>query len=90
MQAVDQERYWAGRVAERCDGLALRRIVSEEPWLDKRGAADHFAVCTRTIENWMAAGMQHHHYAGRVKLRASEVERWLLETGRIERKGDRR
>jgi hypothetical protein len=59
-----------------------------EPLLDKRGCARHFAVSVRTVEAWLAAGCPHVRLAGRSKLRASEVERWLAASGRLERRGE--
>ncbi|HEY3946631.1 MAG TPA: hypothetical protein VGL78_15490 [Solirubrobacteraceae bacterium] len=59
-----------------------------EPWLDKRGLAEHFACSVRSIELAMSQGMPHALIFGRPKARASEVEVWLAERGQLERRGD--
>ncbi len=58
-----------------------------EPWLDKRGLAEHLACSVRWIERRMEQGLPHTHIAGRAKFRASEVEAWLERQGLIERRG---
>lgn len=62
-------------------------VLPLEPWLDKRGIADHLGCKVRWIEYRMAEGLPHAMIAGRIKFRASEVERWLESNGHIERKG---
>jgi hypothetical protein len=59
-----------------------------EPWLDKRGLAEHLACGVRTIERALTQGMPHTIIYGRVKFRASEVDAWLERTGQLEHRGD--
>lgn len=59
-----------------------------EPWLDKRKLAEHLACSVRWIERRMEDGMPHHHLAGRVKFRVSEVEPWLERNGHIAHYGE--
>ena len=61
--------------------------ASSEPWLDKRGLAAHLGCSVRSIEYAVRDGMPSAVIFGRVKFRASEVERWLEQTGRLERRG---
>ena len=56
-----------------------------EPWLDKKGLAEHFACSERWIEYRVDEGMPAWKIAGRIKFRASECEAWLIEHGFIER-----
>lgn len=63
-------------------------VAQLEPWLDKRGIAEHLACSVRWIERRMEEGMPHTHIAGRAKFRASEVEAWLEQRGLIERRGE--
>lgn len=58
-----------------------------EPWLDKRGLAEHLACSVRSLELAIVEGMPHALIFGRVKFRASEVEAWLGQTGRLQRRG---
>lgn len=58
-----------------------------EPWLDKRGLAEHLACSVRSVERAVAAGMPHAVIFGRVKVRASEAEVWLEARGQLERAG---
>lgn len=62
-------------------------VSPAEPWLDKRGLAEHLACSVRSIEFAVAAGMPHAIIFGRVKFRASEAEQWLEDTGRLQRRG---
>jgi len=56
-----------------------------EPWLDKKGLAEHLGCGERWIEYRMAEGMPSWKIAGRIKFRVSEVEAWLLENGHMAR-----
>jgi hypothetical protein len=56
-----------------------------EPWLDKRGLAQHLACSVRSVELAVAAGMPHAVIFGRVKFHASEAEAWLEQAGRLRR-----
>jgi hypothetical protein len=60
-----------------------------EPWLDKRGLANHLACSIRSIENALAEGMPHATIFGRIKFHVSDVEPWLEEHGHLELAGDR-
>jgi hypothetical protein len=57
-------------------------------WLDKRGLAQHLACSVRSIELAIADGMPHAIIFGRAKFQAGDVERWLEQTGRLQRRGD--
>ena len=57
------------------------------PWLDKRGLAAHLACSVRKVEYMVAAGMPHAIIFGRPRFQALEVEAWLEQTGRLERRG---
>ena len=59
-----------------------------EPWLDKRALAAHLSCSVRSIEFAVAEGMPHAIIFGRVKFQASEVEAWLAQTGRLQRRGN--
>jgi hypothetical protein len=59
--------------------------MQPEPWLDKRGLADHFACSVRSIETALAAGLPHAVIFGRPKFKVSIVEPWLEQHGYIER-----
>jgi hypothetical protein len=63
-------------------------VATLEPWLDKKGIAEHFACSVRWIERRMEDGMPHAHIAGRAKFRVSEVGRWLDAHVEITRKGE--
>jgi len=63
--------------------------LQPDPWLDKRGIAEHFACCVRSIETAMAEGMPHAVIFGRPKFRATECEAWLAAAEGLELKGDR-
>jgi hypothetical protein len=56
-----------------------------EPWLDKKGLAEHLGCCERWIEYRMREGMPAWKIAGRIKFRVSEVEAWLIENAYMER-----
>jgi hypothetical protein len=56
-----------------------------EPWLDKRGLAQHYACSVRMVEYAHAHGMPHRRIFGRPKYRVSIVEPWLEQHGYIER-----
>lgn len=62
-------------------------VVHLEPWLDKRGIADHLGCGIRWIEMRVAEGMPSATIAGRRKFRASEVEEWLERAGHLRRSG---
>jgi hypothetical protein len=63
-------------------------IAATSGWLDKRGLAQHLACSVRSIELAVAEGMPHAIIFGRAKFQADEVERWLEQTGRLQRRGD--
>ena len=68
--------------------MGERGQLGTERWLDKRGLAAHLACSVRSIEYALAEGLPHAVIFGRVKFRASEVEAWLEETGRLTRRGE--
>lgn len=59
-----------------------------DPWLDKRGIAQHLACSIRSIEYAMDEGMPHTIIFGRPKFQAAQVETWLAHTGKLEHRGD--
>jgi hypothetical protein len=61
--------------------------VTVEPWLDKRGLAEHLSCSVRSIQTALAEGMPHATIFGRVKFRVSEVEPWLEARGHLIRNG---
>lgn len=63
-------------------------VAQLEPWLDKRGLAEHLSCSVRWIERRMEEGMPRRKIAGRAKFRASEVERWLEANGYSEQEGE--
>jgi hypothetical protein len=63
------------------------RTSPGEPWLDKRGLADHLSCSVRSIEAALAEGLPHAVIFGRVKFQVSEVEPWLEQNGRLKRRG---
>ena len=56
-----------------------------EPWLDRRGLAEHLACSTKSVDRATADGMPHATIFGRVKFQVSQVEPWLEEHGHLER-----
>lgn len=64
-------------------------VVSTEPWLDKRGVAQHFSCSVRSIEGAMTRGLPYATIFGRPKFRASEVEAWLERHGALSLHGER-
>jgi hypothetical protein len=58
-------------------GPVPRLALLPEPWLDKRGLADHLACSVRSIQTALTEGMPHAVIFGRCKFRVSEVEPWL-------------
>ena len=63
------------------------QIAHLEPWLDKRGLAEHLSCSVRSIQTALAEGMPHTVIFGRTKFRVSEVEPWLEEHGYLVRHG---
>jgi hypothetical protein len=63
-------------------------IRGQEPWLDKRGLAQHFACSVSSVENALAEGMPHARIFGRPKFRVSAVEPWLEAHGHLERRAN--
>ena len=59
-----------------------------EPWVHKHALAHHLGCSVRWIEYRLEEGMPHALIAGRVKFRASVVERWLADRGYLEQRGD--
>jgi hypothetical protein len=58
------------------------------PWLDKRSIAEHLGCSIRSINYAINDGMPHAIIFGRAKFQAAEVEAWLEQTGRLDRRGD--
>ena len=56
-----------------------------EPWLDKRGLAQHLSCSVRSVETALAQGIPHAVIFGRPKFRVSEIEPWLEEHGYLRR-----
>lgn len=77
------QQFVTDQLVERVADLLTERLADREPWLDKRGLADHLCCSTRSIENAMAEGMPNTVIFGRVKFRAHECERWLAEHGHL-------
>ena len=85
------------RQADRDDLIEFAALVAElvvarlkpDPWLDKRGLAEHFACSTRSIEEAMAMGMPHAVSFGRAKFKLAECEPWLIAHGSLELRGER-
>lgn len=63
-------------------------LVHLEPWLGKAAIAEYFACSEKWIELRMDEGLPHARIAGRIKFRASDVERWLEDNGHLERMND--
>ena len=59
-----------------------------DPWLDKRGLAEHLSCSVRSIQTALSEGMPHVRLFGRVKFRVSEAEPWLETNGYLVRCGD--
>ncbi len=59
-----------------------------EPWLDKKGLAEHLCCSVRSLQTALADGLPHVVIFGRVKFRVSEVEPWLEANGYLVRYGD--
>jgi hypothetical protein len=56
-----------------------------EPLMTKGEVAEHYRVCIRTVERWVAADMPRHYVGKReMRFRLSEVQLWLQEN-RIDR-----
>ena len=75
---------------ERLAEQVAARLAGPEPYVDKRGLAEHLQCSTRSIEAAMSEGMPHHIAFGRAKFRLTEVEPWLEEHGYLERRLDNR
>jgi hypothetical protein len=58
-----------------------------DPWLDKRGIAEHFSCSVRSVEQALTEGMPHARIFGRVKFQVAEVEPWLEQNGHLQRCG---
>lgn len=56
-----------------------RSAPTSEPWLDKAQLADRLGVSVRWIDLRRSEGMPSHKWAGIVRFKLSEVERWLAE-----------
>jgi len=65
----------------------MSEMMGAEPWVDKRGLAEHLCCSVRSIEHAIVEGMPHAVIFGRVKFRTTETEAWLERTGRLERRG---
>ena len=59
-----------------------------DPWLDKRGLAEHLACSVRSVETALAEGMPHAVIFGRVKFQVATVEPWLEQRGYLKHRGD--
>jgi excisionase family DNA binding protein len=70
------------------DGSSYERVAVLERWLDKRGLAEYLGYSVRSVERMIVDGMPHVVMLGRVRAKASEVEAWLEETGRLKRRGE--
>jgi hypothetical protein len=64
------------------------QVAHVEPWLDKRGLAEHLCCSVRSIQTALAEGMPHAVIFGRVKFQVSQVEPWLEARGYLIRHGD--
>jgi hypothetical protein len=62
-------------------------IARLEPWLDKRGLAEHLSCSVRSIQTVLAEGLPHAMIFGRVKFQVSDVEPWLEAQGYLVRHG---
>jgi hypothetical protein len=56
-----------------------------EPWLDKRGLAEHLCCSIRSIQTALTEGLPHAVIFGRVKFQVSQVEPWLEAHGHLVR-----
>jgi hypothetical protein len=56
-----------------------------EPWIDKRGLAEHLSCSVRSIQTALAEGLPHAVIFGRVKFQVPTVEQWLEEHGHLVR-----
>lgn len=63
------------------------QVTHLEPWLDKRGLADHLSCSVRSIQTALAEDLPHAVIFGRVKFQVSEVEPWLEAQGYLVRHG---
>ena len=59
--------------------------MNPEPWVDKRGLAEHLSCSVRSIQTALAEGMPHAVIFGRVKFQVSTAEAWLEEHGHLSR-----
>lgn len=55
------------------------RMLEREPWVTRRHLAEHFGVTTRTITNYVQAGMPSLKLRGERRFRVSECERWMRQ-----------
>jgi hypothetical protein len=65
--------------------MSVTAVTALEPWLDKKGIAEHLACSPRWIEDRVSEGMPSAMIAGRRKFRVSEAEPWLERAGHIRR-----
>ena len=70
---------------ERGGGGVTGDLIHLEPWLDKAQMCEYLACSERWLENRMAEGMPYAKIAGRIKLKPSESEPWLVGHGHMER-----
>jgi hypothetical protein len=56
-----------------------------EPWLDKAGVAQHYSVCVRTVEKWIAKGLPMPMHEGKRKGLLSKIQPWLEVRGYVPR-----
>lgn len=60
-----------------------------EEWKAKPETAEYFCQSVRTVERWMKQGCPHSHILGKAVFRpVEEVEPWLIEHGKLKRKGE--
>lgn len=59
------------------DAARAARHPGLEPWMTKPQLADHLGFSTRWVELRVKDGMPHERMGGRLRFRASVVERWL-------------
>lgn len=62
-------------------------VTELDRWLTKRDLAEYLGCSTRSVERCMAEEMPHRHILGAAKFRLSEVETWLEENGKSQKKG---
>jgi hypothetical protein len=60
-----------------------------EEWKAKPETAEFFCISVRSLERLMGEGLPHSHMLGRAVFRpVEECEPWLIEHGKLKRKGE--